>query len=260
MFARLDAEGRIAFIPFVMLGDPNPAQCLKILDTVVAAGADAVEVGLAFSDPVADGPVIQKAAMRAIKNGNTVDSALQVVAAFRKKHPDIPVGILTYANLVYQHTLDGFYKAAAKAGVDSVLVADVPMFEAEPYCKAATAHQVAPILIAPPNLPRAMCAELASLGRGYTYVVTRKGVTGAREELQMVDEKLVNALAVAHAPRPVFGFGISTPDHVRQAKLAGAQGVISGSYLVSLIEKNLDNEVGMLLELSHAVAHMKEAT
>jgi tryptophan synthase alpha chain len=240
MFERLRGRGEGAFGAFVMLGDPDLAASAAILDALVEGGADMLEVGIPFSDPVADGPVIQAAAVRALGGGTRPSDCFALLADFRVRHPDVPVGILTYANLVVAQGRDNayrFYRMAAEAGVDSVLVADVPMFEAAPFLASARAAGVAPVLIAAPNTPPDTLAAIAREGEGYTYCVARAGVTGADEQVRF-DDALLKALTNLGAPPPVLGFGISRPDHVRTALAAGAAGVISGSAIVRLIADN----------------------
>lgn len=236
MFGRLGNRG--AFGAFVMLGDPDLASSAAILDALAEGGADMIEVGIPFSDPVADGPVIQAAADRALAAGVTPADCFALLAQFRARYPDVPVGILTYANIVVARGRDAFYRAAADAGVDSVLVADVPAFEAEPFAAAARAAGVDPVLIAAPNTPAETVARIASLGDGYTYCVARAGVTGAGDEVKLAHQPLFDLLRDAGAPPPVLGFGISTPAHVRTALQSGAAGVISGSAIVRLIERH----------------------
>jgi len=222
------------FGAFVMLGDPDLVRSAAILDHLVEAGADMIEVGIPFSDPVADGPVIQAAAMRALRAGVRPADCFGLIRAFRARHPHIPIGILTYANLVLARGLDAFYGAAAEAGVDSVLVADLPVIEAQPFVAAARAWRIAPVLIAAANTPPDRLGTIALLGGGYTYCVARSGVTGADAEVRLGHEAMLRALSEAGAPPPIFGFGISRPEHVRAALAAGAAGVISGSAIVDL--------------------------
>jgi tryptophan synthase alpha chain len=250
MFRRRGNGG--VFGAFVMLGDPDLEGCAAILDQLVAGGADMIEVGIPFSDPVADGPVIQAAAVRALANGTTPADCFALLTAFRARHPDVPVGILTYANLVLARGRDDFYRRAAEAGVDSVLVADVPVLEAAPYAAAARAHGIDPVLIAAANTPAHRLREIADLGGGYTYCVARAGVTGADQEARFDHAGMIEALRKAKAPPPVFGFGISRPDHVRAALAAGAAGVISGSAIVERVARGEDVAV--------FVAEMKAAT
>ena len=257
LFERLAGRGEMAFGAFAMLGDPDLATSAAVLDALVEGGADMIEVGIPFSDPVADGPVIQAAAERALAGGATPEKCFRLLAAFRKRHPDVPVGILTYANLVLARGRDAFYRTAAGAGVDSVLVADVPALEAPPFVEAARAHGVAPVLIAARNTPAATLRRIASLGDGYTYCVVRAGVTGADDEAVFDHRAMLETLANNLAPPPVFGFGISKPGHVAAALGAGAAGVISGSAIVALVEANRSEPAPPLRAFAAA---MKAAT
>lgn len=249
MFRRCGNAG--VFGAFVMLGDPDLAGCAATLDQLVAGGADMIEVGIPFSDPIADGPVIQAAAVRALANGTTPADCFDLLEAFRARHPEIPVGILTYANLVLARGRDDFYARAAAAGVDSVLVADVPVLEARPYAEAARARGIAPVLIAAANTPAPRLREIARLGGGYTYCVARAGVTGADQDAEFDHGAMLEALREAGAPPPVFGFGISRSDQVRAALAAGATGVISGSAIVERIARG-EEVTGFVREMKAA--------
>ena len=151
LFAQLKERKEGAFVPFVTLGDPGIEQSLKIIDTLIEAGADALELGIPFSDPLADGPTIQNATLRAFAAGVTPAQCFEMLALIRQKHPTIPIGLLMYANLVFNKGIDEFYAQCEKVGVDSVLVADVPVEESAPFRQAALRHNVAPIFICPPN-------------------------------------------------------------------------------------------------------------
>ena len=235
MFDRLGGEG--AFGAFLMLGDPDLAASAGLLDAVVAGGADMVEVGIPFSDPVADGPVIQAAAQRALAAGVRVDDCFTLLREFRARHPAIPVGLLTYANLVVARP--GFMRDAADAGVDSLLIADVPALEAEPFARAMTQAGIEPVLIAAANTPNATIARIAQLSKAYTYCVSRTGITGTHAGGEF-DASLIDRVIAAGAPPPIFGFGISTPEHVRAALKAGARGVICGSAIVAAAARGED--------------------
>jgi tryptophan synthase alpha chain len=250
MFERLGREG--AFGAFVMLGDPAAPS----LDLLAESGADMIEVGIPFSDPVADGPVIQAAAQRALAAGVRVGDCFELIAAFRGRYPDVPVGILTYANLVVARGRQAFYAAATEAGVDSVLVADVPMLEVQPFAGDAMRAGIDPVLIAAPNTPGQTLSAIARTGRGYTYCVARAGVTGADAQVRF-DAALLASLTQLQAPPPVLGFGISTPEHVRLARAAGAAGIISGSAIVSLAAANPGAEAAAVRSFAAA---MKAAT
>lgn len=260
LFTRLSEKKEGAFVPFVTLGDPSPEQSLKIIDTLIAAGADALELGVPFSDPLADGPTIQDANLRAFAAGVTPGQCFEMLATIRQKYPEIPIGLLMYANLVFSNGIDEFYQRCAQVGVDSVLVADVPVEESAPFRTAALRHGIAPIFICPPNADDELLREIASYGRGYTYLVSRAGVTGTEKRAQLPLNHLVAKLNEYHAAPPLQGFGISDPVQVRETLASGAAGAISGSAIVRIIEKNLNQPDAMLSELHTFVSEMKAAT
>ncbi|MNZ47510.1 Tryptophan synthase alpha chain [compost metagenome] len=259
-FAELKARKEGAFVPFVTLGDPGPEQSLKIIDTLIAVGADALELGIPFSDPLADGPTIQSATLRAFASGVTPTQCFEMLATVRQKYPTIPIGLLMYANLVFNRGIDEFYAECARVGVDSVLIADVPIEESAPFRQAAMRHNIAPIFICPPNADDELLRQIASHGRGYTYLLSRAGVTGAENKAAVPLHHLVEKLAEYHAAPPLQGFGISSPEQVTAAIEANAAGAISGSAIVKIIEKNVDKPEQMLTELRDFVTVMKAAT
>jgi len=235
MFERLNARGEGAFGAFLMLGDPGLKTSASLLDAAVAGGADMIEVGIPFSDPIADGPVIQAAAKRALEAGVRVGDCFDLIAGFRANHPDVPVGLLTYANLAIARP--GFMHRAAEAGADSLLIADVPALEAEPFAGEMMQSGLEPVLIAAANTPPETLRRIGRLSRAYTYCVSRAGITGTHAGGEF-DRTMVARLREAGAPPPVFGFGISQPEHVRAALDAGAAGVICGSAIVGLAARS----------------------
>src|SRR5437868_7385320 len=237
MFERLAQRREGAFGAFLMLGDPDLETSARLLDAVVEGGADMIEIGIPFSDPVADGPVIQAAAQRALAAGVRVSDCFGLLAAFRERHPDVPVGILTYANIVMARA--GFVRNAAEAGADSLLIADVPALEAERFTRDMQQAGVEPVLIAAANTPTGTLERIAKLSKAYTYCVSRAGITGTHAGGQF-DAGLVARVNASGAPAPVFGFGISKPEHVRAALAAGAKGVICGSAIVDLASRGGD--------------------
>lgn len=260
LFNRLASNKEGAFVPFVMLGDPNAELSLQIIDTIIDSGADALELGVPFSDPVADGPVIQRAALRALAACITPTKCFALLAEIRQKHPKIPIGLLMYANLVFHNGIDVFYQQCADAGVDSVLIVDVPFEESAPFRTSALQHSIAPIFICPPNANNDLLHKIASHGRSYTYLLSRTGVTGNETKIQVSCHPLINKLREYHAPPPLQGFGISNSAQVKSALLAGAIGVISGSAVVQIIEQNQDNVINMMDALVNFVSLMKIAT
>ncbi len=260
MFDRLGEERSGAFVPFTVLGDPDPETSLAIVRRLAASGADALELGLPFSDPVADGPVVQAASTRALAAGVRQEACWAIVELIRGEHPDLPIGLLVYANLVMHRDVNRFYARAAEAGVDSILVADAPLLEGDPLAAAARAHGLAPVFIAPPNADEARLARIAKASEGYVYVVSRSGVTGADESLRLDARQLIGRLIGLGSAPPLLGFGISNPDQVRSAIAIGARGAISGSAIVGRIEQHLGHPAAMLASIGTFVAQMKAAT
>jgi len=260
LFNRLKTEKQGAFVPFVTIGDPNRELSIKIIDTLVNAGADALELGLPFSDPVADGPVIQGASVRALASHITPDSCFEIIKEVRKLHPTVPIGLLLYVNLVYRNGIEYFYQRCAEAGVDSVLIADVPLDESAPYRAAAEKFGVEQIFIAPPNGDQETLQRVALLGGGYTYLLSRAGVTGAEAKAGMPVDSMLATLNKYDAAPSLLGFGISKPAQVKEAIKAGAAGAISGSAVVKIIEQNLDDPELLLSEMAKFIRKMKAAT
>ena len=254
MFERCAAANEGAFGAFLMLGDPDLATSAKLLDALVEGGADMVELGIPFSDPVADGPVIQAAALRALGEGVRTQHCLDLVTGFRSRHADVPIGILTYANIVAARGIERFCGELAAAGVDSLLVADVPSIEAAPYAEAAKAAGIDLVMIAAPNTPRATLEKIATLSSGYTYCVARAGVTGADAALALDHAPLFAALSEVGAPPAVLGFGISSPAQVREALASGAAGVISGSAIVAKVSEGTAAVRAFVTEMKAATA------
>jgi tryptophan synthase alpha chain len=252
MFGRLAEQGEGAFGAFLMLGDPDLPTSTALLDALVEGGADMIEVGIPFSDPIADGPVIQAAAVRALRAGTRVDDCFRLLKDFRERHREVPVGILTYANLLAARDRERFCVDAAGAGVDSLLVADVPSLEAEPHAEATRAAGIDLVMIAAPNTPGQTLTRIARLSSGYTYCVARAGVTGVRDELALAHEQLFAQLRNLGAPPPVLGFGISSPDQVRAALAAGASGVICGSAIVRMASEGPAAVAAFVREMKQA--------
>lgn len=260
MFNRLDAKNEGAFVPFVMIGDPDIATSEKIITQLIENGADALELGIPFSDPIADGTTIQKASIRALENNVTPDACFALLKRVRANYPDIPMGLLLYSNLVLAKGITQFYSVAADSGVDSILVADVPIREATPFRSAANEHNIKQILIAPPNASEETMQAIGDMSDGYTYLLGRAGVTGAETAATMPTASLISKLKAVNAAPALLGFGISNPEQVKHAIASGAAGAISGSATVNLIAQNLENTSAMLDALGDFVSRMKAGT
>ncbi|WIM67668.1 tryptophan synthase subunit alpha [Corynebacterium breve] len=270
-FVELKEKGEGAFVPFIMLSDPSPEEAIEIVSAVVDAGADAVELGVPFTDPIADGPTIQISHTRALDGGATVDKAIDQVRVLREKYPDLPIGMLIYSNVPYVRGVDSFYKEFHEAGADSILLPDVPVRESKLFTDAAEKHGVNPIFIAPAQASKETLAGVAAHSKGYIYAVSRDGVTGTEtvaEPLGLADV-VTEAAALGGAP-VLVGFGISTPEHVAEVLDSGATGAITGSAITKIVNKYVEGshpEPGRVTdmdalkaELTEYVQSMKAAT
>jgi tryptophan synthase alpha chain len=222
-------------IPYVTTGDPSLAATVPIMRALVAAGADVIELGVPFSDPMADGPVIQRASERALARHVSLRDVLDVVARFRKEDDVTPVVLMGYANPIEAMGLRDFAKRAQDAGVDGVLVVDYPPEEAGEFAKVMEAHAMAPIFLLAPTTPESRIAEVARLAKGYVYYVSLKGVTGA-SHLDTADVARKLAEIRRHVRVPVgVGFGIRDAQSAR-AIAAHADAVVIGSRIIQEIE------------------------
>ena len=247
-----------AFIGFTVAGDPDKATCVRIAHALIAGGTDILELGVPFSDPVADGPTIQKADERALAAGTTPDTVFEIVREIRKSS-DIPIVFLTYYNIVHRLGIERFYHEAHDAGVDGILIADMPVEESEKVCAVAAQHNIDPIFLISQTTSDERIKKIAAKARGYLYLVAVLGVTGVRDKVSDGGIDLLHRVR-RHTRLPLaLGFGISTPEHAKTCALAGADGVIVGSAIVELVERNLENPVVMERELQDYVKGMKQA-
>ena len=246
MFDACRQQARLAYIPFVVLGDPDRDTCLAIIDTLVAGGATGLELGIPFSDPVADGAVIQRANIRSLAAGTTPDSAFEIISEVRRRYPDLPIGLLLYSNLVEFRGVDSFYAKASAAGVDSILLADVPLLEIGRYQASAQAHGIEQVLIVPPNADQEFIKSYAQKCSGYSYLISRKGITGTHSQAPQPDPQIMSWLKHYDAPPVVQGFGISLPEHISAAHQSGVAGVITGSAIVETLQNHLAEPKKML--------------
>ena len=234
-------NGRKALIPYVTAGDPNPDTTLELMHGMAKAGADIIELGVPFSDPMADGPTIQRAAERALAQGMTLAGVLDIVRRFRERDTAMPVVLMGYLNPVHKMGYEAFAQAAAQAGVDGVLTVDSPIETVAPLQQALSAHGLDCIFLVAPTTDEARIAQIAQRVGGFVYYVSLKGVTGSAElDTDAVAEKL--ALLRRHIRIPIgVGFGIS--DAASAKKIAAvADAVIVGSRIVREIEANPGRE------------------
>jgi len=230
-FARLKAEGRAGFVPYVMTGDPSRDEALEILKGLPAAGADLIELGLAFSDPMAEGPPIQRAALRGLKAGMTLRGTLDLVADFRKADQDTPLILMGYLNPVESYGYEAFARDAAEAGVDGIIVVDCPPEEAAPLLAALKAADLSLIRLATPTSDDARLKVIAEGTSGFVYYVSVAGVTGVKEAVAAEVAPAVERVRRAADLPVAVGFGVKTPQRADEiARVADA--VVAGSVFV----------------------------
>ena len=259
-FLELKRSRRGGFIPFITAGDPDLATTELLLIELGAAGADIIELGVPFSDPVADGEVIQRASERALRNGVTLRDALTCIAR-AKQHIDVPIVLFSYFNPLLQFGEDRLAIEAKEAGVDAVLVTDLIPEEAQPWIEMLNQRELDPIFLVAPTTSDERLARIAQQARGFIYAVSRAGVTGPRSEMTHEAEALVQRVrSVSDLPVAV-GFGVSTPEQVREV-WRFADAAVVGSAIVSQIEKlakspNLVNRIG---EFARTLLGPKQST
>ena len=257
-FAELKNQKRAALIPFFVIGDPDFDASLTIVNAAVDAGADILELGIPFSDPIADGPTIQKADIRAMRSGMNLPKALEFIKKV-KEHKDIPIGLLMYYNLIQQYGVGRFFKDFHEAGVNSVLVADLSIDDAEEVTQPARSAGLDTVFMVTPNTEPDRMKRIALKTTGFIYTVSLLGVTGSRQALSTAVEGLIRQLKGLTSIPICVGFGVSTPEHAKTIADAGADGVIIGSRLVAMIESNLNNPRAASKEIAQFLGQVKAA-
>ena len=235
-FERLKAGGRGGLVAYLTAGDPDAERSAEVITSVAQAGADVLEIGVPFSDPLADGPVIQRAIERALAKGMTLRGSLDLVRRVRST-VDTPIVLFTYANPVLRMEPGAFARAAADAGVDGVLILDYPVEEAEPLRRPLVDAGLDPIFLVSPTTTDSRIRRSAELGRGFLYVISRLGVTGMRDRLASDVPELLGRVRSASTLPIAVGFGISSPEHVAEACRA-ADAAVVGSAMVDTLARN----------------------
>lgn len=248
--------GRPLLVACAVAGDPTFDESISIIRELVFSGTDIIEIVMPFSDPVADGPVIQMAGARALASGMNTDRLFELIREVRRE-TEIPVLIMTYANIVVQRGIDVFYRDAARAGADGVVIADVPLEEADPFCAAARSAGIDPILFVSQTTAPVRIEKILSRAGGFVYLVAAMGVTGTRDEISPDAIALLKKLKNMTALPVVPGFGISTQEHVRIYAQAGADGVIVGSALIRIIGEGACRKAGAESGIGPLVKNLK---
>ena len=253
-FARTRREKRAAFVAYLCAGDPDFDTSLAACRAVLDAGADVLELGVPFSDPLADGLTNQLAAQRALEGGMTAARVFELVRRLREKS-QTPIVFYTYYNLVFSHGVENYVRTAREAGVDGMLTLDLPPEEADELLAACAKHDLKTVFLVAPTTPASRLPRIGAAATGFIYYVSREGVTGVRDQVAANIPEAVARIR-QHTTRPVVvGFGLSTPEQVKQVARV-ADGVVVGSALVNVIKENLDNRAGLPARLRSAAAEL----
>jgi len=260
-FQNLKKRNEGALIAYVAGGDPKPEYTPDIVEALIDGGADIIELGIPFSDPVADGPTIQAATVRALSAGTTPKMVLEMVSEVKDRYR-VPITVLTYYNPIFRMGLEDFFKSASRCGVDGLIVPDLPIEEAHDYKMVADAYEIDTIFLAAPSTSTERLQRIVEHTSGFLYLVSVFGVTGTRNEVQELTVSLIRkALPFTTGRIPLaVGFGISKPEHVRTIITNEADGAIVGSRFVKIIEKNRENNDEMIEEIKKYARELKKAT
>ncbi len=260
-FQELSEKNEAALICYVIAGYPDIPTTDKILSSIVMGGVDIIELGIPFSDPIADGPTIQEASYRALLAGVTPEKSLKISKNIRNKYPSIPVVILTYSNILQSAGFENFMKKSKECGVDGFILPDMAIEESDKYVTEASRLDLATIFLASPNTSRTRLNAILSKASGFIYVVSVYGVTGQRssfEEYSLTAIRNVKHAVGSQIPVAV-GFGISSPSHIKPMLRAGADAIIVGSAIVGIIKTFSADKRKMLQQIELFVRNMKKA-
>ena len=259
IFTELEGRGESAFIAYIMAGDPDPS-LTPVIAQAIAQYADIIELGIPFSDPIADGPTIQAAGERALRAGMTPERIFKIIASIRKE-TDIPIVVMSYYNPLLRYGLEQFMKKFADVSGDGVIIPDLPIEEADDVVRYARENMIDTIFLIAPTTTEDRIERICAYSSGFVYLVSLLGVTGAREAISDVVKTLIRSVVAKRSDiPPAVGFGISKPEHVREIIVGGAKGVIVGSAIVDLIAKHKENPDYMINALEKFCAELKAST
>jgi len=260
-FRELKQGNEGGLIAYMMAGDPTPKHTVKIADALIAGGADIVELGIPFSDPIADGPTLQRAAVRALLAGTNPKKVFDIAGAIKRAH-DVPVIVMTYYNIVHQMGVKAFFSAAEQSGVNCIIAPDLPIEEATLYIEVAMRYDLDTVFLAAQSTSEARLEKLLDASSGFLYLVSANGVTGARDLVQEESIAFIKRTAsITRGRVPLaVGFGLSAPSHVRQVIDNGANAAIIWSAFSQIVEQNLDDGSKMLKTLRTRAHMLKNGT
>lgn len=257
-FKELREKDEGALIGFITVGDPRPEDTVDIANSLISGGIDILELGLPFSDPIADGPTIQRASERSLRNGINPDIYFEIVKKIDNKIPKV---CLTYYNIVLKRGLEKFAQDCKDSGILGLIVPDLPIEEAEPLLRECKRNHIDLIFLVAPTTTEERLQKIFKKASGFLYVVSLLGVTGTRKEFSKTIKPTLEKIKKSDPKIPLaVGFGISKPEHVEKVMRAGAQGAIVGSAFIRIIEKNLDDRKKMQFKLKRFAYDLKKAT
>lgn len=261
VFHKAMHQGNGVLIGYIMAGDPNPELTPQIADALITGGVEILELGLPFSDPIADGPTIQAASVRALAAKTTPMKVLEIAKEIKQRH-NIPIVIMTYYNPVFRIGIDKFLSKAKKHLVDGFIIPDLPIEEATDFRKAAEANGLDTIFLAAPSTTNERLCKIVFCSMGFLYLVSHYGVTGVKTTIEDSTVQLIKRVLPYTAGKiPLaVGFGISKPEHVERVITAGADAAIVGSAFINIIQNNSQNTSTMLKQLKAAAQELKTAT
>ena len=261
-FYQLKARKEKGLICYIMGGYPNPIACEKVISAIVEGGADIIEIGIPFSDPIADGSVIQEAAFKALKKGVTPQICLNLIKKTRKRYPELPLVIMTYSNILEKNGFRKFMEMAKEAGTDGFILPDMTIDESEKYLQYSKDLGLASIFLVAPNTSNLRIKNTLAVSTGFVYVVSVYGTTGMRNSFNKYTLTAINNINKLGSKKNIsVGFGISTPQHVKLMSNNGADAVIVGSAIVKMIDGNKEDSVIQLQDnLRNYVKSLKAAS
>jgi tryptophan synthase alpha chain len=246
-FYQLKARKQKGLICYIMGGYPNPVDCEKIISAIVEGGADIIEIGIPFSDPIADGPVIQEAAFKALQKGVTPQICLNLIKNTRKRYPELPIVIMTYSNILQKNGFKKFMQMAKDAGTDGFILPDMTIDESERYLEYSKNLELASIFLVAPNTSNLRIKNTLAVSTGFVYVVSIYGTTGMRNSFNKYTLTAIKNIKKLGPKKNIsVGFGISTPKHVQLMSNCGADAVIVGSAIVKMIDSNEERDIVQL--------------
>jgi tryptophan synthase alpha chain len=254
LFSRLKCEGRKGLVAYITAGDPAPDRTPALVEALERGGADLIELGVPFSDPIADGPVIQRAGYRALEAGTTVRKVLEIAAEIRTRS-EIPLLLFTYLNPVMRYGIEKLAADARAAGIDGCLLIDASVEEAGAYVQVMRAAGLDTVFLAAPTSSPRRLRLVAEYSTGFVYLVSRAGVTGERDSISSAVAPLIQAMREVTSLPLAVGFGVSTPEHVAEIGRQ-AEAVVVGSAIMRLIDENADN-ASLEIQLESFVRELK---